>query len=290
MTLGGLLGKTLQLAVPLYLSTLLFGLIPAGVMMLGIGTMAGDRPWRADLLGPGWMNLVLDVMMEAFYRRAAPGLSLVIIGGLLLLPLAMLLQVVAYSFLAGGILESFRPTRDDRLSFWRACARWFWPFFRLSLLGGIIVALVSVTVGALAALAPGVVGPDISTILQVAAQAVMLGWLELSRGIMVVRSTRSVGEAIRHATRIAGRPVVLLAWLLLALPSVGLLLAAILPPAATNPYAPSDLIVALLYGQVVAFLGAWTRVIRLAVAAWFAQMAPTRRPTAALSAPTVRAE
>ena len=31
------------------------------------------------------MNLALDVVMEAFYRRAAPGLSLVIIGGLLLL-------------------------------------------------------------------------------------------------------------------------------------------------------------------------------------------------------------
>jgi hypothetical protein len=289
MTLGGLLGKTLRLAVPLYLSTLLLALIPTGVMMLGIGTMAGDRPWRADLLGPGWMNLALDVVMEAFYRRAAPGLSLVLIGSLLLLPLAMLLQVVAYSFLAGGILEALSPAREDRLSYWEACARWFWPFFRLSLLGGIIVALVSVAVGALAALTPGVIGPDISTILQLAAQAVMLGWLELVRAIMVVRSTRSVGEALWQATRIAGRPVVLLAWLLLGLPSGGLLLAAILPPAVTNPYAPADLIVALLYGQVVAFLGAWTRVIRLAVAARFAQAAVTSRPAAALSAPTVRA-
>ena len=48
MTLAGLLGKTLRLAVPLYLSTLLLGLIPTAVMMMGIGTMAGDRPWRAE--------------------------------------------------------------------------------------------------------------------------------------------------------------------------------------------------------------------------------------------------
>jgi hypothetical protein len=281
MTLGGLLGKTLRLAVPLYLSTLLLGLVPTAVMMIGIGTMAGDRTWRADLLGPGWMNLALDVVMEAFYRRAAPGLSLVIIGALLLLPLAMLLQFVAYSFLAGGILEGLSPAREERLSFWRACSRWFWPFFRLSLLGGIIVAMVSVAVGAAAALARGAIGPDISTILQLAAQAVALGWLELARAIMVSRSTRSLGVAIGQATRIAARPLVLLVWLLLALPTGALLLAAILPPTAGNPYALTDLIVALLYGQMVAFLGAWTRVIRLAVALRFAQAAPAARPAAA---------
>lgn len=281
MMVGGLLGKTLRLAVPLYLSTLLLGLIPTAVMMMGIGSMAGDRPWRADLLGPGWMNLALDVVMEAFYRRAAPGLSLVIIGGLLLLPLAMLLQIVAYSFLAGGILEALSPAREERPSFWNGCTRWFWPFFRLSLLGGIIVAMVSVAVGAAAALARGAIGPDISTILQLAAQAVALGWLELSRAVMVARPTRSVGAAMGQATRVAARPLVLLAWLLLALPTGALLLAAILPPASVNPYAPTDLIVALLYGQAVAFLGAWTRVMRLAVALRFAQSAASPGPATA---------
>jgi hypothetical protein len=285
MTLRGLLGKTLRLAVPLYLSTLLLGLIPTGVMLLGLGTLAGDRPWRGNLLGPGWLNLALEIFSEAFYSRGMPGLSLVIVGSVLLLPLMMLVQFVVYGFLAGGILEALSPVPEPRLSFWAACRRWFWPFFRLSMLGAVIYPVLSVAIGAAAVLASGVIGPDINTLLQIAVQAVVLGWLELTRAVMVTRSTRSVGEGMRQATRLAARPLVLVAWLVLGLMSGGLLLVAILPPAVDNPYSFTDLLKALLFGQGVTFLGAWTRVIRLAVAARFAQMAPAVRATPVLSAP-----
>jgi hypothetical protein len=288
MTLRGLLGKTLRLAVPLYLSTLVLGLIPTAVMMLGVGTLAGDRPWRGDLLGPGWLDLVLEIVMEAYHGGGAPGLALVIIGGVLLLPLTMLVQFVVYGFLAGGVLEALNPLPGPPLSFgafWAACRRWFWPFFRLSMLGAVIYPILSVSVGAATALAGGVIGPDISTLLQLAVQAIVLGWLELTRAVMVVRGTRSVGEGLRQATRLAVRPLVPLAWLVLGLMSGGLLLVAILPPTVDDPYGVVDLLKALAFGQGVAFLGAWTRVIRLAVAARFAQMAPATRSAPVLSAP-----
>jgi hypothetical protein len=285
MTLTGLLGKTLRLAVPLYLSTLLLGLIPTGVMMLGLGTLAGDRPWRGDLLGPGWLNLALEILMEAYYGRGMPGLALVLIGSVLVLPLVMLVQFVVYGFLAGGILEALKPLPEPGLSFWAACRRWFWPFFRLSMLGAVVYPILSVAVGAAAVFASAVIGPDINTLLQLAVQAVVIGWLELTRAVMVVRSTRSVGEGLRHATRLSVRPLVLVAWLVLGLMSGGLLLVSILPPAVDNPYSFTDLVKVALFGQGVAFLGAWTRVIRLAVAARFAQMAPATRPAPVLSAP-----
>jgi hypothetical protein len=285
MTLTGLLGKTLRLAVPIYLSTLLLGLIPAGIMMLGLGTLAGDRPWRGDLLGPGWLDLALEILMEAYYGRGTPGLSLVLVGSVLVLPLVMVVQFVVYGFLAGGILEALTPLPEPRLSFWAACRRWFWPFFRLSMLGSVVYPILSMAVGAAAVSASGVIGPDINTLLQIAVQAVVIGWLELTRAVMVVRSTRSVGEGLRHAIRLAVRPLVLVAWLVLGLMSGGLLLVAILPPTVDNPYSFTDLLKALLFGQGVTFLGAWTRVIRLAVAARFAQMAPAARSAPVLSVP-----
>src|SRR5205814_3066225 len=111
-----LLILTLRLALPIYLATVVVGLVPTAVAMLGLNALAGDRPWRADLLAPGWMNLAVELLMEAAYSRSMQGLAPVVAALLLLAPLAVLAQVVAYSFLAGGILESL-PGDDGRPPF-----------------------------------------------------------------------------------------------------------------------------------------------------------------------------
>jgi hypothetical protein len=253
--------------------------------MLGLQTLAGDRPWRADLLGPGWLNLVTEIVMEAYDGRGLPGLLPILVGGLLLVPLAMLGQLVAYGFLAGGILEQLRPNPESRLGFWAGCRHWFWPFFRVSMLGGVVLILVMVLVGLLAAVLRRIVSPDLGAILQLAVQAIVLGWMELARAAMVRRSARAAGRALGRATLIAVQPLMLVVWLLLAVPSGALTLAAILPPSIADPYGVDGLLLALLYGQVVAFVGAWCRVIRLAVATRVAQsvggagaMPPMRLP------------
>jgi hypothetical protein len=272
---------TMRIAVPLYLSTLVLGLLPTTVAMLGLVPLAGDRPWRADLLSAGWMNVAAELVMSAVYAREASPIALVM-AVVVVLPLALLGQVVAYSFLAGGILEALRGGPPARLPFWAACRRWFWPFLRLSLLGGVLVAFAGVLGAVVSGVARPVIGPDISALLQYALQAIVLGWLELSRALMVTESDRSVGAALRRAGRVALRPLVLLVWLLIALPGAGLVVAAVLPPAVDDPYAAGALVQALAFGQVVAFIGAWTKVVRLAVAT---RLALTARPTPVVAPP-----
>ncbi|HZO31109.1 MAG TPA: hypothetical protein VFH48_34520 [Chloroflexota bacterium] len=278
---------TLRLAVPLYLSTLLLGLLPTTLAMVGLASLAGDRPWRADLLSAGWMNVAAEMVMTAVYTRQLPEVVLMFVAGLVVLPLALLGQVVAYSFLAGGVLEALQVGDRERPRFWAACRRWFWPFLRLSLLGGILMIFAAVLGAVISSLARPVIGPDISMLLQYALQAIVLGWLELSRAMMVMESVRSVGGAMRRASRAALRPMVLLVWLLIALPGAGLMIVALMPPAVEDPYAVSELAESVVFGQMVAFIGAWTKVVRLAVAV---RIALTTRPSAvrALSAPAAR--
>jgi hypothetical protein len=283
-----LVGATLRLAVPVYLSTVLLGLIPTTVAMLGLVPLAGDRPWRTELLSPGWMNLVAELAMTLAYSRDAASAALLLVAALVLLPLAVLGQLVAYSFLAGGILETLRVVSGARPPFWAACRDWFWPFLRLSLLGGVLVVVAAVIGVVLARLARPVVGPDVAALLQYTLQAMVLGWLELARAVMVVESLRSVGVGLGRASRAALRPLVLAIWLLISLPGAGLLLLALLPPSVDDPYAPGELVRALVFGQAVALGGAWTKVVRLAVST---RLAYLTRPTASTTAsgPAARA-
>ena len=287
MTIGAGIVTTLRLAVPLYLATLLLGLLPTIVALVGLIPLAGDRPWRTELLSAGWMNIAAEIVLSAAYSRGSPEFALLLVAGLVVFPLALLGQVVAYSFLAGGILETLISAEATRLPFWAACRRWFWPFLRLGLLGSVL-AIFSVVLGAaLTGLARPFIGPDVSALLQFALQAVVLGWLELARALMVTESNRSVGVALRRAVRFAVRPLVLVVWLLIALPAAGLMFATLMPPAIEDPFATSELVQALVFGQIVAFAGAWTKVVRLWVAAWLAQMS-TSSALGARPAPAVR--
>jgi hypothetical protein len=254
-------GATARLAVPLYVSTLLAGFVPIATTMLGLAPMAANRPWSAELLSPGWMNLAVEIFMGVPYaRETAPSIVLMLLG-VLLVPLAYLGHVVAYSLLAGGILEAVRPDGDPSLSFWAACRRWFWPSFRLSLLAAVVIVLAGVIGSALTGLAQGAIGPDLSTAIVLGLEAVVLGWLELARAMMVAR----------------GLPV----WLALSLPGAGLLLLSLFAPPVNDPYSWIELVTALTFGQGLVFLGAWWKVVRLAVAMRLASDAEPVRPSSA---------
>ena len=266
VSIGALAARTVRLTVPLYFASLLLAVGPAAVGMLGLASVAADRPWRADLLGPNWLNLLLEMLGSAVYSGGSPGLVVMALAGLLLVPAAAFGQVLAYSFLAGGILERLAPGSAHDGSFWAACRRWFWPSVRLSLLGGIIVMAAGLGVGLVTGLAGRWIGANASAVVQLVVQALVLGWLELARAIMVQHSQRSVGRCLKLAASAWLRPVVLGLWVALAVPPAALLLAAINPLATADPYSALDLVKALVYGQTVAFLSAWTKVIRLAVA------------------------
>jgi hypothetical protein len=286
LSIGELAVRTLRLTVPVYLASLLLALVPAVIGMIGLASVAADRPWRADLLGPNWLNLLIELATEAVNAGGSWGVGLMALSGLALIPLAALGQVIVYSYLAGGILDRLRPGVEVHGSFWVACRRWFWPLFGLSMLGSAVIVLLGMAVGLAASQVSRWISPDLSAIIQLAVQALVLGWLELARAIMVQQSQRSVGRCMLQAVRAFVRPLVLVLWLALALPLAGLLLAAINPPPTSDPYSIADLAKALMYGQLVAFLSGWTKVIRLAVAT---QLALTVRPSKILPAASIDA-
>ena len=285
MRIGTLAVRTARLAVPLYLVSLLLALAPALVGMIGLVSVAADRPWRGDLLGPNWLNLLMELAGEAVFAGGSLGVGVMALAGLLLVPLAALGQVIAYSFLAGGILERLTPGHASQGAFWADCRGWFWPSLRLSLFGGALMAVVGMAVGVGVGVAEAGrwISADVSTLVQAAIQALLLGWLELGRAIMVRQGQRSVIRCLRQAARAFARPLVLVLWLALAMPSTALLLAAVMPPATADGYSLADLVKALVYGQLVAFLGAWTKVIRLAVATQIAARNQPARPSGAVS-------
>jgi hypothetical protein len=280
VSVGVLAGRTLRLAMPLYLATLLLALAPGLASLAGLALIAGDRPWRTELLGTDWLNLLLEVLGSTIYQGGSFGFSLMLLAGLLLLPLTAVGQLVAYSFVAGGILSRLTQDQPRQLRFWAACRHWFWPSLRLSLLGSVILMAVGTALAAAGALSRNVVGNDVPAILQLLAHAVVLGWLELARASMVRMNRRSVGAGLRLATPALLRPLILLLWVLLALPPAGLTLAVLMPPAVADPRSIFDLLLALGYGQVVAFVAAWSKVIRLAVAARLALDQKARLPAA----------
>lgn len=295
MSAARLVGRTLRLAAPLYLATLVLGALPTTVAVAGLGLLAADRPWRDGLLDAGWLNLAAEIMLAAAGGDGAGGVALTWLALGLLFPAVALVQLVAYSFLAGGIIAALgRPPsssrrtaaeppapaapRDDRPSFWAACRRWFWPNLALTLFGGAVL-LAGAGLGAiLASLLGGTVGPTPAFVLQAALQALVWGWLEAARATLVVEGRRGIGPALRRGLAVARRPVAVVAWLLLALPSVGALAAAAFPPQLPDPTTAAGLVVALLYGQAVVYLGAWTKVVRLAVARRLVEATAADRP------------
>lgn len=267
----GLLLRTLRLAVPLYLVSLAVSLVGTVLAMLGLILAAGNRTWLGHLLGPGWLNTLLEAVFSL--GVAAPGdrwgIVFLVVGAFFGAPLLVVLQWLAYTFVSGGIVDrllSDRAVRDASPSFWRACRRWFWPFFGLGLTGLIFVgALAGLVAFALYELSE-VIGPTAAFLLFSAWVAVLLGWLEIGRAAMVWHGNSDARLALRRALVWIARPGPVLLWLFLALPGVGLLVATSSLPPAGDPPALSMALLTVVLGQVYAFLGAWLKVIRLAAA------------------------
>jgi hypothetical protein len=261
---------TLRLALPLYLLSLALGLIGALLALLGLSAFA-DRPWLSDLLGPNWLNTLVELGVSAFAAPPSDRAAVGVLGleALLVTPLLVMVQWIGYTLFSGGILErlvsSILPGRPST-TFWADCRRWFWPFVWLGALGTFVFLVLAVIAVGMAAFASRAIGVTASEILLAAWVAILFGWLELARAAMVWRGSRSVGQALELATRLVIRPQVLLLWLFLALPSLGLFVVTLSAPSAGQSGWALTAVTAVCVGQVVAFLGAWLKVIRLTAA------------------------
>jgi hypothetical protein len=270
LTVGRLLARTLGLALPLYLASLGLGLVGTTLALVGLSA-AADRPWLVDLLGPGWLNTLVEVGVSTV---AAPdsdrsAVGLLALESAIVPPLLLVSQWIAYTFIAGGILERLLVRDSRRVAaarFSAGCHRWFWPFVHLGLMGLLLLGIL-VAIGALVSVLIGrIVGVTVSFLMLVAWVAILLGWQEVGRAAMVWHGDRSAGLAFQRAARVIVRPRALLLWLFLALPGAGLLAVAASRPSGSDPTSALSTLATLVLGQVCAFLGAWLKVIRLAAA------------------------
>lgn len=296
---------SLRLALPLYLSNLLPGLIPTWAVAVGFAQVAGDRPWGAALLGGDWLNQAAELAAGAVadaelggvpsgrLAAAAAATSLAIFLGLV----GLALQGLAYNFMAGGILERLRTdmrsaVEVDRgapppLSFWAASRRWFWPFVRLGILGTTAFGLL-VLVGVLVLSSLGsLFGPSVVLVTLGVWVACLNGWLELARAGMVARgdpgARRALGRAARLVLDPAHLPRVLAVWAILGLLGAAVLLGQALGPTTFDPAGSTvALVLAAVVGQLLQLIGAWLKVARLAAALALDQ---ELAPTEAVSAP-----
>jgi len=260
----GLIGaaRAPWLALILYLTNL----VPAGLVALALGLAAADRPWLLGVFGGDWLNVLVELAAAAI----ADGRPAEALGAALLVPLVLgvglLVQGLLYALVAGGILERLRGSGDGAVSFRRGCARWFWPFVRLGLLGmTLFVPLALFGVLALAALGD-VLGAGGALVGAVAWLGVLGGWLELARAGMVARGDSRAAHALGRAARLALHRRCLIhllpAWLILT--ALGLA-----PPTAQLAVSDGSIAGSGL-GEVLAQLtllsGAWIKVARLATA------------------------
>ncbi|MCC7369937.1 MAG: hypothetical protein IT306_16040 [Chloroflexi bacterium] len=274
MSTGVLLVRTVRLALPLYGASLVLALLPGLVVLIGFSSLADARPWRSELLGPNWLNLLAELGSEAIQAGGSRVLALMALAGVVLLPLVAVAHVLVYGYLAGGVLACLWQGHADMATFRSACRRWFWPMLRLSLFGWVLGTGTSFTIQVAFALVGDWLPSDLGIALVVAVQGLIAGWVELARALAVRDETRSVFRAVSRALAVVRRPLVLLLWLALPLPTLGLGFAAINPPALSADGSATDLLAALAYGQGVALLLAWAKVVRLLVAVRLAALAP----------------
>ena len=278
-----------RLALALYLPTLLLALVAAAPIFVGSLALATLGRWAALLAQGDHLEVLLEAANALAATDALPGeapptaLATAGLGLVLAIVLAFsawLVQGLAYTFVAGGILDRLaaRPPRRagpaERSnprgeSFWTACRRWFWPMIRFGLLAGVIWA----ALGGLGVAAIGLIGETTATTLPLKALAALAwlgccnGLLELGRAHLVLGSDRSAGRALGRALRAPVRPRfflgAVLLWLILA--AAGLAFARVAAGLAVAIPATS-ILVAFVVQQVAALIGAWLKLLRLALA------------------------
>ncbi len=280
-TLPSLLGQAIgdagrgwRLTLALYLPGALLACLTTVPVLLGLRSLAAAGPWTTAIAQGRYLDLLLEAIASASGESGAPplaGFGLGLLGGVLLLLLALVGQWLAYAFLVGGVLERLAGRREE--PYWSACRRWFGPMLRFSVLAT-LQFLLPALVGAVLLLQLPDLGAD-GVALRALIWLIWIGWvnglLELGRADMVARQDRAVRRGAGRALALLASgnilPLALLLWTVLAL-----LGAALWSAVGSLLFAPTDvplaltLVVTLLVQQGALFAAAWLKLLRLAAA------------------------
>ena len=131
---GSVRGLRLRPALPLYLASLVLGIVQAWPLLPLVGSIGLRNPFINDLAqggGDTYANLFLAMPTSA----AVTGLWA------FALLVAAFLYAMAYNFFAGGIIAGWRSTNVQG---WAACRRYFWTFTGLQMMLVTLTLLVGV--------------------------------------------------------------------------------------------------------------------------------------------------
>jgi hypothetical protein len=260
------------LALPLYLPGALIGLLASLLLQRGLERYSRSGPWVGQLASVDWPGALVELLgpraaVEALGEPVSPelvGLGLTALSSLATLALGLLVHGLLYSGFSGGLLAVLR---DEPGSFWAHCRRRFWPQARLGLLGLALLGLVvGLGIGLLVAFPPRQLRTLLLAVGALAALLLVLnGLLELARAALVARPDRRARSALVRSLQLFRQPGLLLAalllWLALALLGLVLAVAGVAVHLANLAPLPTS-----LGFQIIAFAGAWLKLLRLAVA------------------------
>ncbi|HEX9372771.1 MAG TPA: hypothetical protein VF897_17290 [Roseiflexaceae bacterium] len=243
-----------RVALPLYLTGLLLGLVQTWPLLRAAGAGALSNPFLGELAGGGG-DAAIDLLLgspTAVAQTVGIWVFVALLFGLLF--------GLAYNFFAGGILSVYTGTRP----FWAGCRRTFWAFTGLGIL--LLLLLLPVALAAaLAGLALGPIGAAIVALILI--QLVnLLG--EYARAVAVVRDRRSPLALLGMAAGVVRRNL----GGVLALALLGLLLhvaLTLLYRVVASPIRAT--VVVVLWQQLVALAWLWVKLLRLAWAAGYAR-------------------
>lgn len=244
----------LSLWLPLYVTSLLFGLIQTWPLLANADLMT--RP-QLGYLATGGVDACVNLLLGSPEAQTQAGVTA--ISWLLISQFSLALYGLTYNFFAGGILSVWAGTRF----FWAGCRYTFWTFVGLGLLLLILVSpVILITVIAASFLGSGALVPGLVLILLFN----LLG--EYARSIAVARSERNpfklMGSAFMFSLRHFGG-VISLGGLGTALHFgvVGLYLA-------LGPLVSGTVALALVQ-QVIVLLWLWVKLLRVAWALSYVQ-------------------
>lgn len=259
---GGLqLASNLRLLLPLYLSSLLLGLLQTWPLGIAAARGALRNPFLDDLAGGG-----ADALANLFIANPAAAAS-VGLWSLALLALGGVFGLV-YNFFAGGILSVYTAAHP----FWPGCRRYFWTFTGLGAALVFLALLVIVVLLSLRSLLGN--GVTLALALVLLQLVNVLG--EYARALAVVRDRRNPAALLAEAAAFCARR--LPGVLLLAL--AGLLLhAALLALYRLGAGALGASPLVVVWQQVAVLAYVWIKLLRLAWALRYTQLAAPPAPT-----------
>jgi hypothetical protein len=175
----------LSLWLPLYVTSLLFGLIQTWPLLVNADLVTQPQ---LGYLATGGVDAGVNLLLSS--REAQIQAGTTTMTWLLMSLLLLILYGLAYNFFVGGILSIWAGTR----SFWAGCRYTFWTFIGLGLLLLILVSpVVLITVSAASFLGSGALVVGLVLILLIN----LLG--EYARSIAVARSERNPFKLLGRA-------------------------------------------------------------------------------------------